>query len=102
MKQVALITGGGIGIGRATAHAFAKADYHVVVTDVLETEGKDVVEKIKHEHGSAEFHPLDVRSTERADAVVGAVLAAHGSIECIIANAGIAHKTKLTDLTDEK
>jgi len=102
MSEVALITGGGIGIGRATAYAFAKAGYHVVVTDVLEAEGKQVVADIIAGQGSAEFHALDVRSTEQADAVVGAVLAAHGSIACIVANAGIAHRTKLTELTDDK
>jgi 3-oxoacyl-[acyl-carrier protein] reductase len=102
MNEVALITGGGIGIGRATAHAFAKAGYHVIVTDVLEAEGKQVAAEIGDAKGSAEFHALDVRSTKEANAVVSATLAKHGSIDCIIANAGIAHKTKLAELTDEK
>ena len=35
MTEIVLITGAGIGIGRATAKAFAKAGYHVVATDVL-------------------------------------------------------------------
>ena len=35
-KKVVVITGGGIGIGRACAYAFSKAGYHVIVTDVLE------------------------------------------------------------------
>ena len=42
MSDVVLITGGGIGIGRATAKAFGKAGHHVVVTDILENEGNAV------------------------------------------------------------
>ena len=38
-KPIVLITGAGIGIGRATANAFASAGYHVVVTDILDKEG---------------------------------------------------------------
>ena len=102
MTQVALITGAGIGIGRAAALAFAKAGYHVVVTDVLNDEGRTVVAAITAAGGSAEFHALDVRSTENADAVVAAVGAKHGGIDVIVANAGIAHRVPLDQMTDAK
>ena len=102
MTTVTLITGAGIGIGRATALAFAKAGSHVVVTDVLVPQGHAVVAEIKAAGGSAEFLPLDVRSTEGADAVVAAVEARHGRIDTIVANAGIAHKVPLPALSDEK
>ncbi|OYU59567.1 MAG: oxidoreductase [Bradyrhizobium sp. PARBB1] len=102
MTQTVLITGAGIGIGRASAKAFAAAGYHVVVTDVLEAEGASCVADIKAAGGSAEFHFLDVRSTEAADALVAKVEAAHGGIDVIVANAGIAHKVPLPALTDEK
>ena len=46
-KPIVLITGAGIGIGRATAIAFANAGYHVVVTDVLDKEGAAVADGIK-------------------------------------------------------
>lgn len=101
MKTV-LITGSGIGIGRATALAFGAAEYHVVVTDVLESEGNDVVAEITAGGGSAEFHQLDVRSTERCNAVVADVEKRHGAIDCLVNNAGIAHKIPLADLTDVK
>ena len=62
-RKTVLITGGGIGIGRATAFAFANAGYRVAVTDILETEGRNTVSDIAAKGGAAEFHPLDVRST---------------------------------------
>ena len=102
MTEVALITGSGIGIGRAAALAFAKAGYHVVVTDVLVAEGAAVVAEITSAGGLAEFHKLDVRSTEMADAVVADVEALHGKIDVIVANAGIAHKVPLAEMSDEK
>jgi 3-oxoacyl-[acyl-carrier protein] reductase len=102
MTDITLITGAGIGIGRATALAFARAGSHVVVTDVLEDAGKSVVAEITAAGGSAEFMTLDVRSTEGADAVVAAAEARHGKIDTIVANAGIAHRVPLPQLTDAK
>ena len=98
MKKVVLITGSAIGIGRACARAFGQGGYHVVVTDVMETEGRALADELP----SAEFRLLDVRSTAQADAVVAAVEQQHGGIDCIVANAGIAHKVPLGQLTDEK
>ena len=77
MSKTVLITGAGIGIGRATAKAFAGAGYKVVVTDVLEKEGRAVVAEISDAGGAAEFHKLDVRSTTDADALVAAAQASH-------------------------
>ena len=99
MSQTVLITGAGIGIGRAAAKAFGKAGYHVIVTDVLEKEGQGVAAEIGK---NAEFHKLDVRSTENANAVIAAVEKKHGALDCIVANAGIAHKVPVAQLTDEK
>lgn len=101
-KKTVLITGGGIGIGRATAVAFGKAAYHVVVTDVLDSHGAAVAAEIRTAGGSAEFRRLDVRSTEEAEQVVGDVEARFGALDCIVANAGIAHRVPLDRLTDEK
>src|SRR3954451_22593352 len=101
-KGMVLITGAGIGIGRATALAFANARYHVAVTDVLAKEGAEVVNEISAKGGSAEFHLLDVTDTARANAVVAAVEERHGPLDAVIANAGVAHRVPLSELTDEK
>ncbi|MEM6657134.1 MAG: SDR family NAD(P)-dependent oxidoreductase [Pseudomonadota bacterium] len=101
MKTV-IITGAGIGIGRATAYAFAGSGYRVIVTDILEADGRAVAEAILAEGGTAEFHKLDVTSTEQTNALVAEVEAKHGAIDTIVCNAGIAHKVPLSLLTDEK
>ena len=90
-KPTVLITGSGIGIGRATALAFGKAGYHVVVTDVLEQEGRTVAADIASAGGSAEFHLLNVRSTPDVDRLVQDLIARFGALDCVVANAGTSY-----------
>lgn len=101
MKTV-LITGAGIGIGRATALSFGKAGYRVIVTDILADEGAAVSAQITASGGQAEFHALDVTSTDATDALVARLEAEYGALDCLVANAGIAHRVPLNDLSDEK
>lgn len=101
-RRTVLITGSGIGIGAATARAFAGAGYRVVVTDVLDEEGEGVASAIAEDGGEAEFHHLDVTSTGEVDLVVSTVQDRYGPLDCVVANAGIAHKVPLPQLTDER
>lgn len=100
--RTVLITGAGIGIGRAAAHAFARAGDRVVVTDVLEDEGQAVAAAIVDGGGTASFEPLDVTDTDRTDALVAELEDAHGALDVLVCNAGIAHRVPLDELTDEK
>ena len=102
LRETVLITGSGIGIGAATARAFADAGYRVVVTDVLDDEGQRVASEITEGGGEAEFHHLDVTSTEEVERVVSGAEGRYGPLGCVVANAGIAHRVPLTELTDER
>lgn len=97
-----LITGAGIGIGAATASAFATAGYRAIVTDILEQEGRSVVTGIESKGGEAEYHRLDVTKTDEVEAVVSEVQNRYGPIDTVVANAGIAHRVPLTELDDER
>lgn len=101
-SRTMLVTGGGIGIGRAAALAFARAGYHVVVTDILQAEGSELVSTIRSAGGTATFMAMDVRSTERVDEVIAAVNAERGAIDVLVLNAGIAHKVPLEALDDAR
>lgn len=57
---------------------------------------------IEYEGGEAEYYHLDVMSTDEVDSVVAAVQDKYGPLGTIAANAGIAHRVPLSELTDEK
>ncbi len=101
-RPVVLVTGAGIGIGRATAHCFAKAGYVVVVTDVLAAEGQAVAQAITDAGGVALFHMLDVTDTAAVNNVVAETERLFGRLDTVVANAGIAHRVPLEQMTDEK
>lgn len=93
--RVALVTGGGAGIGRAYSLAFAKAGASVVVNDLANPD--TVVEEIKKLGGKA----VGVKaSAEDGDFVVKAAMDAFGRIDIIINNAGILRDKAFTNMDD--
>ncbi len=101
-EKIVLITGAGIGIGEATALAFAKNNYRVVVTDILEEAGQSTVSKIQDDGGLAEFHYLDVGNTESVNAVFDELESKYGRLESLVNNAGVAHRQPLAELSDDQ
>ena len=84
--KVALITGGARGQGEQEARLFASEGARVVVTDVLDDDGKQTAADIG---AAATFHHHDVTSEAEWASVVDAVLAEHGQIDVLVNNAGI-------------
>lgn len=86
--QVALITGGGTGIGRATAELLARLGATVAVTGRRAELLQDTVAAIEAAGGRASAYPCDIREPEHVDALLDAVLADHGRIDLLVNNAG--------------
>ena len=89
--KVAIVTGSATGIGAATARLFAREGASVVVADVDETRGFEVVQGILRDGGKAVFFRLDVSSEEDWQALIGNVLAQYGKLTILVNNAGISH-----------
>ncbi|MSO76305.1 MAG: glucose 1-dehydrogenase [Alphaproteobacteria bacterium] len=99
--KVALITGGGNGIGRATAMAFAARGAKVMVVDRDAAAGEAVAGAIRQQGGDARFTAADVTRSAEVQAYVKATLDAFGKIDCFFNNAGIEGKVAPTSEYDE-
>src|SRR6202158_621644 len=99
--KVALITGAGNGIGRATALAFAKSGAKVVVVDRDAAAGEATAGIIRQQGGEARFVAADVTKSAEVQAYVKAALDAYGAIDCFFNNAGIEGKWAHTAEYDE-
>ncbi len=89
--KVALITGGGSGIGKAVALCFARQGAFVCILDVDETGGNAVANEILEQQGQALFLPCNVADQEAVLQVVQTIVARYTRIDILINNAGVAH-----------
>ena len=97
-----LITGGGQGIGRATALAFAKQGALVTIGNRNETAGRRVVDEIKATGGEATFVRTDVTDEADIDRLTQKARQTMGQIDIAFNNAGVMHPALPTDeLEDE-
>lgn len=88
--KVALVTGGGTGIGRATALEFGRAGAAVVVSDINAVAGEETVGAIRELGRSAVFVEADVSKAAHVEALIARTAADYGRLDCAFNNAGIA------------
>ena len=89
-RRVALVTGGGGGIGAATARLFAREGARVMVADLRVEAAKAVAQEIVAHRGQAEALAGDVADRDDAERWVAETLAAHGRVDVLVNGAGVS------------
>ncbi|MBD24075.1 MAG: dehydrogenase [Candidatus Marinimicrobia bacterium] len=90
-----VVTGGARGIGKAIAKRFIAEGAKVVIADIDSVQGSNAAEEI-----GASFHKTDVSSKIEVEALVEQVVQMFGSIDVVVNNAAVIHKSELLDLEE--
>jgi NAD(P)-dependent dehydrogenase (short-subunit alcohol dehydrogenase family) len=100
--KVGIVTGGGSGIGRATALAMAREGAKLTIADVNDLGGRETVKAIQELGGEALFIHADMASASDVVAMVERTVSAYGKLDCAFNNAGIFADggTRIADLDD--
>jgi NAD(P)-dependent dehydrogenase (short-subunit alcohol dehydrogenase family) len=99
-NRVAVITGAGSGIGRASAKLFAKEGAKIVAADINSASGQETVAEITKLGGEATFVQVDVASAADNERMIDLALSSYGKLDILYCNAGVAGET-LADTTEE-
>ena len=106
--KVVIVTGGATGLGRAACVEFGSLGAKVaVVTGHNVTAGQETVRLVQEAGGEAEFFQCDITKEEQVAAMVAAVVAKWGRVDCAFNNAGVGPDGvripygPLTELTEE-
>jgi 3(or 17)beta-hydroxysteroid dehydrogenase len=99
--KVVVITGAAGGLGKAQALLLAKEGAKLVLTDIVENEGKKIVEEIRRESGEAIFVRHDVTSEENWAEVIKQTLSIFGRLDVLVNNAGILLSKAIVDMSLE-
>ena len=95
--KVALITGAGSGMGRATAFVFAEAGAKVVVSDINEKQIAEVIKEIDSSEGACLKQVLDVTNQENINEAITNIIKGFGQLDILVNNAGISIPTTIDD-----
>jgi citronellol/citronellal dehydrogenase len=97
--KTVIVTGGGSGIGRCTAHELAALGAHVALWGRTPEKLEAVQREIVEDGGQASIHPCDIRDEVQVIAAIEAVLAQHGRIDGLVNNAGGQYRTAMETIS---
>lgn len=99
--KVAVVTGAGQGIGRATALLFAKDGAEVFAADCNESAGRETVAQIAKLGGQARYVYVDIAHRTSVDQMFDEVLRIGGKLDCLVNNAAVATNLRTEEVTEQ-
>lgn len=100
--RIVLVTGGGLGIGRAIVQRLAQAGATLVIADIQHKEGERSARIARDLGAQATFFPADVRSESDVQALMAYIIESHGRLDCAVNNAGVEHGLQaLAEVSEE-
>lgn len=100
--KVVIVTGAGMGLGRAAAQLFADEGAWVIAADINEAGAGETAASIRARGGSSYSISADVRSPSDSERMVSETLAAYGRIDVLVNNAGVQIDADVVDTTEEQ
>ncbi len=101
-RKIAIVTGGGRGIGRGHCLHLAKSGATVIVNDIDKEKSASVVEEILSLGGTASPSSCDISSREGSEDLIKGSAEQHGSVDILVNNAGILRDRTFLKMTDEE
>ena len=101
-NKIAVVTGAGMGMGKAIATTFAQEGAAVAVVDINAQAGNGAVQEIRAQGGQAIFIEADVSKAADVQRIAAETVATFGGIDILVNNAGIQHYGSVVETTEEE
>jgi NAD(P)-dependent dehydrogenase (short-subunit alcohol dehydrogenase family) len=98
--KIAIVTGGGVGIGNAIALRYAKEGAHVVVAEINEATGQQTVAEVSAHDRRGLFVKTDMSNLSSINAMVAKTVGAFGRIDILMNNAGVNKQLNFFEVTE--
>ena len=102
-NKVAIVTGAGRGMGKATADLLAKHGATVIIADINGNEAEDVAKNIQENGGTAQAMVVDVADYDQVEQLVSTIYEKYGRIDILVNNAGIVRqRSSIEEISSEE
>lgn len=99
--DIAIVTGGSKGIGKAIVCALASAGATVIIADIDESSGQQICDELSANGLQAEMAKTDITDSKSVEALMDYTVKKYGKIDILVNNAGILGDASITEISDE-